>query len=105
MTNPLNALTQFASRRGIGAGDQIGRQQTYWAEAVVRGTKDKDCIIGYEELMQTFWFQSGLETDEGPVIWLGRERGELRSIPALKHALCQAGVTLLAWELEPAGAE
>jgi len=51
---------------------------------------DDNCVIGYDEPMQTFFFQSGEEDEEGaPLIWLGIEFQQYQSISQIEKALQQ----------------
>lgn len=56
---------------------------------------DDNCIIGYDEQMGTYFFQSGEETDEGePIIWLGTLYQEFARLNWLMAKLENSGYTL-----------
>lgn len=72
----------------------------YWAEVSVSGRIDTNCIIGYDEPMSTYFFQSGEEDDDGrPIIWLGTRFYEFASLKSLFDAMSAIGITVLDWEL------
>lgn len=56
---------------------------------------DDNCIAGYDEGLQTYFFQSGEEhTDGAPLIWLGVRYQELTTIDALIFKLKSDGYDL-----------
>lgn len=73
----------------------------YWATIAIGGLTDTNATIGYDELMQTYFFQSGLEDHETgePLHWFGRKRGEFTSFAMLKQYMEQFGMQILEWEL------
>lgn len=49
---------------------------------------DDNCVIGYDESMETFFFQSGIENSDGdPLIWLGVNFQEYTSIAQIEDEL------------------
>ncbi len=51
---------------------------------------DDNCIIGFDEQMQTFFFQSGEENKyDEPLIWLGKKFKEFCSLQEIEKALAK----------------
>lgn len=49
---------------------------------------DDNCIIGYDEAMQTYFFQSGQENEyEEPIIWLGANFQEYKHLSEIEKTL------------------
>jgi len=77
-------------------------QGRYWATVRIGDITDENAIIGYDDAMQTYFFQSGLEDSEtgDPLHWFGRRRGEFLSLEVLKHYMEHLGMEVLEMELE-----
>ena len=64
---------------------------------------DDNCIIGYDESVRTYFFQSGEEDEVGePLLWLGYEYRQFRSISQLESTLKKHDLSI---EIEPGGRE
>lgn len=51
---------------------------------------DNNCTAGYDEPLQTFFFQSGSKNKNGtPLIWLGTKYKEFETFSSLKLALAK----------------
>ena len=74
----------------------------YWAVVAINGEKDEDALIGFDEVMETHFFQSGEEDEETgePVLWLGFRWREYQSFRALRGAMDEYNVQILEWELQ-----
>lgn len=56
---------------------------------------DDNCIIGYDEMMKTYFFQSGEENEIGePVLWLGVKHKEFLTINELTLKLKKHGYNI-----------
>lgn len=59
------------------------------------GLLDDNCIIGFDEPMETFFFYSGAENELGvPLILIGQELREFRSIASIIIHFEEAGLNL-----------
>lgn len=79
----------------------------YWARVLLRDVpdyeevEDDDAIIGYDEPMNTYFFQSGIvDKDGNSIIWLGSYHGEFTSFRALWWAIISAGIKIIEWQLD-----
>lgn len=71
----------------------------YWANVRIAGEIDTNCIIGLDEPMDTYFFQSGKEDDDGyPVVWLGTRFSEYTTLESLFAAMNERGLTVVDWE-------
>lgn len=56
----------------------------FWSKQLI----DDNCIIGYDEAMQTYFFQSGQENKyDEPLIWLGTEFQQYKNLSEIEKAL------------------
>ncbi|WGF91074.1 hypothetical protein [Marinivivus vitaminiproducens] len=72
----------------------------YWAEVEAGGLYDANAVIGYDDPMETYFFVSGAEWDDGtPAIWLGTLYRQFTSFAALRNHLAGGGMRIVDWEL------
>ena len=56
---------------------------------------DDNCVIGYDEMINSFFFQSGEENEQGePLIWLGKRPREFKTLTSLLKKFLRKGLTL-----------
>lgn len=48
---------------------------------------DDNCVVGFDEDLQTLFFRSGIERNDVPVHWFGTTPREFLKISALKDAV------------------
>ena len=62
---------------------------------------DDNCVFGYDEPMQTFFFRSGKENKDGaPIIWLGKDFYEYKLFTELLLKLQKHDFALQIYENE-----
>lgn len=72
----------------------------YWAEVECIGLYDANAVIGYDDPMETYFFVSGAEWEDGsPVIWLGTVHRQFTSFHALRDYLASQGMRIVDWQL------
>jgi len=77
-------------------------QGRYWVTVRIGDITDENAIIGYDDVMQTYFFQSGLTVMEtgDPLHWLGQRRGEFLSFEVLKQYMEHLGMKIVKMELD-----
>lgn len=91
----------FARRRPYELPPAFEKGRRYWAETTIRGEPDNNCVIGYDEPLETFFFQSGDEANGSPVVWIGKRFREVQTYDDLRREMERRKVKLLSWSLEP----
>lgn len=73
----------------------------YAAVVRVGEIEDENAIVGYDEILQTHFFQSGSEHDDGsPVVWIGVRHQEFPTLISLERRLEEMGVQIAELEFE-----
>lgn len=72
----------------------------YWAEVEAGGLYDANAVIGYDDPMETYFFVSGAEWEDGtPIIWLGTMFQEFTRFAALREHMAGGGLRIVDWQL------
>ncbi len=73
----------------------------YWAIVKIEDLVDDNAVIGYDRIMETYFFQSGLENAQtgAPLHWFGRARREFMSYQSLEQHMNNCGIIVLDWQL------
>jgi|GEM_PF-6887677 len=73
----------------------------YWATVKFGALVDDNAVIGYDGLMETYFFQSGLENKQtgAPLHWFGRTHREFMSYHSLEQHMNSCGIIVLEWQL------
>jgi len=74
----------------------------HWAIVNIGETYDPNATIGFDEPMQTYFFQSGIEDPEtdDPKVWLGTSFGQFTRLEDLFAAMKACEVSVVEWEHE-----